>query len=294
MKGKTLTAIQNIDYSGLSVYTQANENNLSWPLIISIPHAGKIFPHEFLQASPLNIQELRSTEDLFVDEMLFPLAEKGLSIISLNIARAFIDVNRDKIELDEKMFEDYPADKIVFENSRCRSGFGLIHRVNAQSKPIYKDLLSYQEVQQRIKNIYDIYHKRLNFLINRCVQKFGFCYLLDCHSMPSKICSIMQDDSKIDICIGDLFSQSCPIQKSDVLIEALRQKGYQVVKNIPYSGAYTTFNYCQPRKNIYTLQLEVNRALYADEKTLSLNTNFEKLQKNLSSSILEFAEQLKI
>lgn len=281
-----------VNYKKLKIYEEYATGKFAYPLILTLPHSGNIFPEEFFALTNLSIEELRSNEDLFMDELLAPLQEKNIAMLKMNIARAFIDVNRDKIELDEKMYFDYPADKIIFENSRCRSGYGLIHRVNASSKPIYSEPISYAEVQNRIKNVYEAYHKRLSTLISKHVQKFGFCIVLDCHSMPSKICSIMDDNKKIDICLGDLFSQSCPAQISNVLQKTFSSKGYEVLKNVPYSGAYTTFNYCQPRKKIYTLQLEVNRSLYADEQNLSKNSSFQKIQTDLCNSISDFAKSL--
>lgn len=281
-----------IDYQKLKVYNEVNTENISFPLIVSIPHAGRVFPEEFFQMTNLSLEELRSNEDLFVDELISPLKNNGLTVLSANISRAFIDLNRDKIELDEKMFDDYPADKMIFENNRCRFGLGLIHRITSQGKPIYKSPLLFDEVQDRIKNVYNVYHLRIKQLIEDCVQKFGICFLLDCHSMPSKICSIMNDDMKIDICLGDLFSQSCPQKMTDFIMDNLSKKNYDVVKNIPYSGAYTTFNYCRPRENIYTLQLEINRSLYTREKLLLKNDNFQKLQADISGCLLDFAKFL--
>ena len=281
-----------VDYKKLKVYEEYASDKFAYPLILTLPHSGKLFPDEFFELTDLSKDELRSNEDIFMDELLIPLQEKNIATLKMNIARAFIDVNRDKIELDEKMYFDYPADKIIFENSRCRSGYGLIHRVTASSKPIYKEPISYAEVQKRIKNIYDVYHKRLSTLISKYIQKFGFCVVLDCHSMPSKICSIMDDNKKIDLCIGDLFSQSCPLQISDILLNKFKAEGYEILKNVPYSGAYTTFNYCQPRRKIYTLQLEINRALYANEKTLTKTQSFAKIQTDLCNAVFELANSL--
>ena len=98
--------------------------------------------------------------------------------------------------------------------------------------------------------------------------------------------------TKIDICLGDLFAQSCPVFKSDILRLSFLNKGYDVLKNVPYSGAYTTFNYCQPRKNIYTLQLEINRSLYANEFDLTKTQNFERVQKDVCEAVLTFAKSL--
>lgn len=281
-----------IDYKKLKIYEEHATDKFAYPLILSLPHSGQVFPEEFFKLTKLTKEDLRGNEDLFMGELLSPLYQEDIAVLKMNIARAFIDVNRDKIELDEKMYFDYPADKIIFENSRCRSGYGLIHRVTATSKPIYAAPISYAEVLLRIKNVYDVYHKRLNALVSKHVQKFGFCIVLDCHSMPSKICTIMDDNKKIDICLGDLFSQSCPLEISDILLRELQSKGYEVLKNVPYSGAYTTFNYCQPRKKIYTLQLEINRSLYANEQELAKNPSFNKIQSDVCASILKFAKSL--
>lgn len=294
LKETGLTKETFIDYSKFDVYTEKNTEDFTFPLILSIPHSGQIFPEEFLKMTNRTISELRANEDVLVDELLFPLQEQKVTSIRLNTARAFLDVNRDKIELDENMFDDYPSDAMIYENNRCRSGFGLIHRIAADGKPIYKTPLKFAEVQKRIKNIYDVYHNRLNELISKCTQKFGYCFVIDCHSMPSKICSIMEDGINIDFCIGDLFQQSCPVEISNILCQNLENQGYSVYKNLPYSGAYTTFHYCKPRQKIYTLQLEINRSLYIDETTLFPLSSFTKIQKNLTFALLEFLKFLKI
>lgn len=281
-----------VNYKNVTVFNEQGTDDPKYPLLVCVPHAGTYLPDEFLKASLLDKKQLLSNADLFVDELAMPLVNIGIPVISMQIARSFIDVNRDKIELDAKMFYDYPADKIAVENNRCRFGLGLIHRIDAENNPIYGGLISYSEVQQRIKNVYDVYHKRLQYLINKCLKKFGICLLLDYHSMPSKICSIIPDSPKIDFCLGDLFSQSCPTQYTAYLQENLKNKGYMATVNVPYSGAFTTFNYCQPRRKIYTLQLEVNRGIYADEKSFEKNNNFQKVSLDVAESVHELAKKM--
>lgn len=281
-----------VDYNKIKVFEEYGTKNIKYPLIISVPHAGTVFPQECLPFIAIDKKNLRSNEDLLVNELILPLANQGIGIISMNIARSFIDINRDKIELDAKMFYNYPKDKLIVENHRCRFGLGLIHRVDADRQLIYKGLLSYNEVQDRIKNIYDIYHKRLNQLINKCVRKFGGCMVIDCHSMPSKICDIIPLSDSIDYCIGNLFSQSCPTEMSDFIENGLKQKGYNVSFNVPYSGAFITFNYCQPRKKIYTLQLEVNRGIYAQENLMLKSDNFQRVSTDMCSVITDFAKKM--
>ena len=281
-----------VNYKKLDICEEYNTKNILYPLLLASPHSGQVFPHEFLESVKMPLEELRSNEDSFVDELLLPASECGIPLLSMNISRAFIDVNRDKIEIDPQMYYNFPPTSDIQAGIRCRVGLGVVHRINAERKNIYDGLLNYDEVQERIAYVYDVYHKRLAQLISTISQKFGFCFVLDGHSMPSKICSVMQEDKPIHFCIGTLFDQSCPTEISAFLENALSAHGYKVVMNCPYSGAFTTFNYCQPRKNIYTLQVEINRGLYMDESVHKKNNNFHTVSNDLSSVITAFAKFL--
>ena len=282
-----------VDYSKLDILTEFNTDNIKYPLLVSIPHCGSTFPEEFLKAIKHDELTLRKNEDIWVKDLLEPaLTEGGVTAISLNISRAFIDVNRAKVELDTNMFYDYPKIDLGLNQQRSRYGLGIIHKITADSTPIYDGLLSYKETEQRIKNIYDLYHKRLKELIAVITKKFGFCLVLDCHSMPSKICSIISESPRIDICLGNLFEQSCPNKISFFVENELVRREYYVSKNRPYSGAYITFNYCEPRKKSYTLQLEINRIIYANEENLSKSENFQKVSHDLSKIIVNLGNFL--
>ncbi len=281
-----------VNYKKLEIYKEYNTKNILYPLLLTSPHSGQVFPHEFLESVKMTESELRSNEDSFVDELFMAASDSGIPMLAMNISRAFIDANRDKIEIDPQMYYNFPPTSDVQAGIRCRVGLGVVHRINAERKNIYDGLLNYDEVKERISSVYDVYHKRLNQLIAAISQKFGFCFVLDCHSMPSKICSVMQEDEPIKFCIGTLFDQSCPPEVSAFLEKLLSQRGYKVVMNCPYSGAYTTFNYCQPRKNIFTLQLEINRGIYMEESVHKKNNNFHAVSSDLSASINAFAKFL--
>ena len=280
-----------IDYRKIKIFDEANTDNIKYPLVLSVPHKGQFFPEEFLKATNLSQTELRRNEDAFVDELVMEASNQGIPMIAMNIARAFIDVNRDKIEIDPTMFYNYPNQEPSV-GRRCRLGLGVIHRITAKNHNIYKGLLDYNEVLERFENIYDVYHKRLQQLIDKCLQKFGFCFVLDCHSMPSEICNLLQDTQKIDFCLGTLFDQSCPDEMHAFFKKGLEAKNYYVSDNCPYSGAYITFNYCQPRRKIYTMQMEVNRGLYMNERLFKKNNQFSNTCKNISDNISDFAKFL--
>ncbi len=282
-----------VDYSKLDILSEFNTNDFKYPLLVTIPHCGTVFPEEFLNTVKHDLKTLRKNEDIWVKDLLEPaITEGGVTAISLNINRAFIDVNRAKVELDTSMFYDYPKIDLGLNQQRSRYGLGIIHKLTADSLPIYDGLLSYKETEARIKNIYDLYHKRLQELVSKITNKFGFCLVLDCHSMPSKICSIISESPRIDICLGNLFEQSCPNKISFFVENELVRREYYVSKNRPYSGAYTTFNYCEPRKKSYTLQLEINRIIYANEETLEKNDNFQRVSHDLSKIVVNLGNFL--
>lgn len=281
-----------VDYKGLKIFDEFNCRDFKFPVVLSSPHSGNLFPPEFLAHTPLSESELRSSEDCFVTEIVKAASDAGIPLLSMNIPRTFIDVNRDKIELDEKMFFDAPGNAGNQGSRRCRVGLGVIHRIVYPNKNIYDGLLSYEEGLERIKFVYDAYHKRLKQLVDRCVRKFGFCLLVDCHSMPSIICNIMNEEKTLDFCLCTLFDESCPTQMSEFLSRALEAKNYRVEFNRPYAGAYIAFNYCQPRKNIYTLQLEINRSLYMNEKALSKKASFQTVSTDICQAILALAHFL--
>ena len=128
--------------------------------------------------------------------------------------------------------------------------------------------------------------------MDKCVRKFGFCLLLDCHSMPSIICNIMNETKPLDFCVCNLFDESCPHEMSQTLFEGMEKGGFRGEFNRPYAGAFITFNYCQPRKNIYTLQIEINRGLYMDEQSYQKKPNFQDISRHISQAVIELGHFL--
>lgn len=281
-----------VNYKKLSIFEEYNTKDPAYPIVLSSPHSGKLFPPEFLANSALSEDELRSSEDCFVDEIIIEASNAGIPMIAMNIPRTFVDVNRDKIEIDETMYFDGKKPQDLIGSRRCRVGLGVIHRIVSQNKPIYDGLISYKEAMERIKYVYDPYHKRLKQLVDRCHKKFGYCLLVDCHSMPSKICNIMNEAKPVEFCVCNLFDESCPPAMSEFFGNALAEKDYRVEYNRPYAGAFITFNYCQPRKNIFTLQLEINRSIYMNEDVYKKNADFHKVSQHICESVIALGKFL--
>ncbi len=280
-----------VDYGKLKIFDEYNTKDPKFPIVLSSPHAGRSFPKEFLDNSVLTEHELRISEDAFVTELFMPASNTGIPMLSLNIPRTFVDVNRDKIEIDDTMFFNPPQTSDI-NSRRCRVGLGVLHRIVYPNKNIYDGKLDYNEAGERIKNVYEPYHKKLKQLVDKCVRKFGFCLLIDCHSMPSMICNIMNESNALDFCVCNLFGESCPDEISQKIFQSLSEDNFRAEFNRPYAGAFITFNYCQPRKKIFTLQLEINRSLYMDEASYQKNANFQSVSSHVSNSVTSLANFL--
>jgi N-formylglutamate deformylase len=73
-------------------------------------------------------------------------------------------------------------------------------------------------------------------------------------------------------------------------IEAtLRDLGYAVSRNKPYAGGFITEHYGNPGAGFHSIQLEVNRALYMDEKRFQRIASFDRLSADLVALALELA-----
>ena len=65
----------------------------------------------------------------------------------------------------------------------------------------------------------------------------------------------------------------------------LRGRGQTMARNEPYAGGFTTRHYGRPAENRHTLQIEINRALYMDERRIAKNANFAVLADILTGLI---------
>jgi N-formylglutamate amidohydrolase len=57
--------------------------------------------------------------------------------------------------------------------------------------------------------------------------------------------------------------------------------------NDPYKGVELVRAYSDPQARRHSLQIEINKRLYMDEKTLQKNDGFVPLQKNISNLLAE-------
>jgi N-formylglutamate amidohydrolase len=254
------------------------------PLVLASPHSGTEYPANFLAVSRLDPVTLRRSEDSFVDELFGAGPRLGAPLLSARFPRAYVDVNREAYELDPDMFVDALPKFVNAGSPRVRMGLGTIARIVASGEEIYAKKLCFAEAQRRIEQLYRPYHRALRGLVEETAALFGGYLLIDCHSMPSGGDSA-RERSGADIVLGDCHGVSCGPQFVDAARRFLVERGFAVAINAPYAGGFTTGHYGRPSVQRHALQIEVNRALYMNERDYQRKDYFPRLVQDLAELV---------
>ena len=257
------------------------------PFVYNSPHSGSEYPSAFLADSRLDSLSIRRSADHYVDELFAAAPELGAPLLAANFPRAYLDVNREPYELDPRMFEGRLPPFANTRSLRVAGGLGTIARIVGEAQEIYGARLPVGEALDRIEGIYKPYHRTLRRVLARAHRLHGVAVLVDCHSMPSA--GLARDErSRADIVLGDRYGASCSPALIGFAEETLRELGFSVVRNRPYAGGYITEHYGAPASDFHALQIEINRALYMDERSHSKLDGFDRLRQTLTA----FVEQL--
>lgn len=253
------------------------------PLVFASPHSGRLYPEDMMAAAALDALAIRRSEDAYVDELIGAGPELGAALISANLARAYIDMNREAFELDQAMFADELPEFARGRTARVAAGLGAIARVVSEGQEIYTRKLTFAEAKGRIEGAHTPYHAALSRLIGEAHAAHGFAILIDWHSMPAAAARAGGRDHPCDMVLGDRFGAACAGQVTQKVERELEAMGYNVARNAPYAGGYTTEHYGRPGRRTHALQIEISRALYLDEASLQPTAGFAKLQADLQT-----------
>ncbi|WP_339645073.1 N-formylglutamate amidohydrolase [Jannaschia helgolandensis] len=258
------------------------------PVVVASPHSGRIYDADFMASTVLDAARIRSSEDAYVDVLLDRIPALGVPVLSAQMPRAFLDLNRAPEELDPAAIDDVPRGAM---NPRVASGLGVIPRVVAQGRAIYSGKISHAEAQHRIDTFWRPYHRQLDVLMSNARDRFGQAILLDFHSMPHEaIEGTVVSGAPAQIVLGDRFGSSANAVLVDILEETLTDLGFQVARNAPFAGAYITQAYGHPERGWHAIQIEIDRSLYLDEGSIRPNTQFDVLQNTITEAVSRFCD----
>ncbi len=264
----------------------------SLPLLLSSPHSGRSYPSAFLSRTRLRVDQLRRSEDAWVDALLKPaLAATGAALVAANYGRALIDLNRAPDELDPDMFHAgaVPAPPSSARD-RILAGLGVLPRVAGPGLDIYAHRLDPQEAQTRIATVHQPYHGEIAHRLTTLRNRFGYAVLIDCHSMPS-LTTHGSAPAPV-VVLGDRHGRSAHPALSACMADCIAAQDLPLARNHPYAGGFTTAHHAAPSAGIHVLQLEIDRALYMDQQRLAPHGGFDDTAQRLAAILSELAARL--
>lgn len=257
-------------------------------VIFASPHSGCDYPADFLAATLLDAHSIRSSEDAYVDLLFADAPICGAPLLAASVPRAFIDLNRAPDELDPAVIEGITR---AGHNPRVSSGLGVIPRVVAGGRMIYRGKLPLAEAEQRITNYWHPYHRALRDLMDTTHSAFGEALLIDCHSMPHEAIEGHSRPGHLrpDVVLGDRFGAAAGRDMMDRVESAFASAGLHVARNTPFAGAFIAQSYGRPSGRRHVIQVEIDRRLYLDEARIELLPDFADFRRLMSAVIAEIA-----
>lgn len=257
-------------------------------VVFSSPHSGRDYRPEFVMRTVLDPLALRSSEDAFVDRLLADAPAMGAALLCARTPRAWVDFNRCFQELDPALIEGLPRLPMT---PRISAGLGVVPRVVANGRAIYRGKLSRDEAEERIASAWQPYHSSLRTLLGETADRFGAAILIDVHSMPHEAIEAGARGSRPrpDVVLGDRFGASAAPAIVDAVEAAFRRAGFVVARNAPFAGAFIAEHYGRPADGFHVVQVEIDRALYLDERRVTPSTRFEAFRRRMRGVVAEIA-----
>jgi len=251
------------------------------PLIINVPHSGTFVPDDILAQMTPGARKLPDT-DWFVDRLYAFAADMDATILSANVSRMVVDLNRD------------PSGQSLYPGQATT---GLVPTDLFDGAPVYKgDTPDEAEIEQRRATYFDPYHQELSEQIARIRAVHGYAVLYDAHSIASNVPRLFEGELPV-LNLGTNDGETCdPSIARAVMQVMLDQDDYETVANGRFKGGWITRTFGLPRHNLHALQMELAQRAYMDEATVTYDeaaaAKLQALLKDILEAALAAAEHL--
>lgn len=255
------------------------------PVLVEVPHAGTAIPDALRDEIIGHEETVLRDADLLVDQLYAAAPRHGAALLCARWSRYVVDLNRAPDDVDLETVFDHPS-------PRRAQPRGVVWRVTADGRPLLRAPLDYRRLRERLALYHEPYHRCLRDELRRTRAEFGCVILLAAHSMPSAIKRGPRDfERRADVVPGSLGRTSTHPAIIDLVERHFRDAGLSVRHDDPYRGGYTTANYGRPGEAQHAIQVELNRALYMDERTCRAKSgDFEQLQKIVETLVARLGE----
>lgn len=237
-----------------------NVDDLQFPLLISVPHAGRVYPQEVMSNLAVPAAHLLRLEDRYADRLASTAITRGFATIVAHRPRAWVDLNRNRSEIDVDMINGLSPSQLPRPSRKVRGGLGVIPSRLHGVGNLWRKKWQWDQIDRRLDSCHEPYHRNITEVLERMRLKFGCAILLDLHSMPP----LDEQQGDVDIVVGDRFGRSSGSRYSDLAMSYFDRAGVKARLNHPYAGGYILERHSKVESDIHALQLEVDRRCYLD------------------------------
>jgi N-formylglutamate amidohydrolase len=223
------------------------------PLLVSIPHDGRVLPDE-LAVTMTDAGRALPDTDWHVARLYDFANDLGASVITANFSRYVVDLNR-------------PADDAVLYAGQAATG--LCPRLTFDGREIYRDNIEV-DVAARLVRYWRPYHDRIRSTLDSMRQRHGYALLWDAHSIMSKLPTLFEGELPV-LNLGTYDGQSCDQHRAAAVAAVAGKSPYSMVVNGRFKGGFITRHYGDPASGIHAMQLEIAQRAYMDEATTAFD-----------------------
>ena len=226
------------------------------PVVLSVPHAGRDYSAALCAALRAPAVRLSALEDRHVDRVALDARRCETALVQ-DAPRAWIDLNRAEHERDPLLDDGARRTNL---SAKVRAGLGIVPRRTGATGDIWRRRLGGDEVEARIASDHRPYHEALCRTLARARDRFGVAVLLDLHSMPPL------PGGRTRVVVGDRFGRAAATRFVQRVEGEVESAGLLHALNSPYAGGYILERHGQPHERVHAVQLEIDRALYLDQR----------------------------
>jgi len=217
------------------------------PVLVSVPHYGtQPLPH----VGPDDYCEPRfqtfaiGFADLFAGDLYADLHEHGATVLTTPISRMFVDVNRRR-------------DDFEVHEGAVKSRRGVVRTHTMRDVAIFRRPLAPDEVEARLRALYDPYYATLGRLLGELRDAHGYAVLLDGHTGSPRRMKNHQ------VIVGTCRDAACDPELAERVGAIFERHGFEVHHNVSgYSGGNIVATHGRPNGGgVNAIQIEVNAAL---------------------------------
>jgi N-formylglutamate amidohydrolase len=171
------------------------------------------------------------------------------------------------------------------------AGLGVIPRVVAGGRAIYRGKIAAAEAEARLAAVWRPYHDCLGGLLAETVAGFGQAVLVDVHSMPHEAVR-GQGAAHPEIVLGNRHGAAASPAVTEAVAQAFREEGFRVGMNAPFAGAFISERYGHPKAGCHVVQVEIDRALYMDEAQICLRADFNGFSRRFDRVVARLCKAM--